>query len=303
MEDMPKHKRVEVETNDAPSLPISSMKSMGKKWLPWIATLCFVGSVFAFLGKDMVSEALFADVLRILGLGLAASLGGIVGFTFESRKSILKAEVSLRQAQERAYDAMAGISKQRPRVPSTLGTESSLERLQNQLAQESTGESSLSAVDVRNLIDQALTENGKSIAALSDVFSRQIEIYQHHARSRAQWSFLFAVVAMLAGLACVAIGGWHVINTKDVTGGVSLAGIGGAMASFLSATFLRVYRVSIEQLHIYFQQPVVNDHILTAQRLANQIGPEEQRHKMYEEIIRKVLTRIEVIGPSPDKKG
>lgn len=135
--------------------------------------------------------------------------------------------------------------------------------------------------------------------SLANLYVQQIKVYQDESTSRARWSFAFAVVSMVLGFACVAAGGWYVLSSNELAAGATVAGIGGAMASFLSATFLRVYRMSIEQLHVYFQQPVVNDHIVTAQRIAEKMEAGEKRDALYEAIIKSVMTRVEATALPP----
>ncbi|GEM_PF-5033426 len=51
------------------------------------------------------------------------------------------------------------------------------------------------------------------------------------------------------------------------------------------STFLRVHRLSLQQLNRYFNQPVINNHILMAQRLADACGENSVQERAYERII------------------
>lgn len=139
----------------------------------------------------------------------------------------------------------------------------------------------------------------EELLALSRVYSRQIEKYQVQTRSRATWSFIAAILAMFAGLIAVFWGGTTLVTArewKQLASGAALSGIGGTISAFITATFLSVHRLSLRQLNRYFRQPVFNDQVVTAQRLADQL-PEDKRSVCYEALITAV---IDVIRRPPD---
>ena len=67
-----------------------------------------------------------------------------------------------------------------------------------------------------------------------------------------------------------------------------IAAIGGAISAYITKTFLDVHKVSLQQLNRYFAQPVINDHILMAQRLADALPNDSPKQKAYEGIIASV---------------
>jgi len=139
-------------------------------------------------------------------------------------------------------------------------------------------------------IKQLIRESREAIqtGALFNLYSKQIELYQQQTRSRASWSFIAAILAMISGLAFVFWGGTVMLSggeTTQLAAGGSIAAIGGAASGFIAKTFLDVHRLSIGQLNRYFQQPVINDHILMAQRLADDIGDADARKNAYETVI------------------
>jgi hypothetical protein len=51
-------------------------------------------------------------------------------------------------------------------------------------------------------------------------------------------------------------------------------------------------KLSLNQLNQYFRQPVLNSHVLTAQRLADGISDKTLREAVYQSIIKKVIELI-----------
>lgn len=134
-----------------------------------------------------------------------------------------------------------------------------------------------------------------TMARMLSLYTEQIEQYQHATRARASWSFNLAMVAMFAGFAFVLWGGTVLVQAGEATvlaAGTILAAVGGAVSAFLAKTFLSVHRLSLLQLNRYFQQPVINEHILMAQRLAEDCGDPETRRKAYEKIIEQVSALV-----------
>lgn len=131
---------------------------------------------------------------------------------------------------------------------------------------------------------------------LFNLYSKQIEMYQQETRSRASWSFICAILAMFAGFGFVFWGGsllLHASETIVLAAGGLLAGVGGAVSAYITSTFLDVHKLSLAQLNHYFQQPVINDHILMAQRLADESGDPETRRRAYEQTIASVNALID----------
>jgi hypothetical protein len=154
--------------------------------------------------------------------------------------------------------------------------------------------------EVRKAEKAAFTEGPEntapSMGKLFNLYSKQIEQYQEQTRSRATWSFIFAIVAMSAGLGFVFWGGIVMLSgteTAQVAVGSVIAGIGGAVSAFIVKTFLDVHRLSLTQLNRYFQQPVVNDHILMVQRLAEEVGDNNIKQKAYETMITSLVKLID----------
>lgn len=146
-------------------------------------------------------------------------------------------------------------------------------------------------------IGRRLTDSYAAVqmGGLFNLYSKQIEKYQTQTQSRAGWSFFCAIAAMISGLAMVVWGGTHIVfyaGWEHVTAGSLISSIGGAVSAYITKTFLDVHKLSLIQLNHYFSQPVINTHILTAQRLADQLVDEQAKQRVYEAIIEKVSNLI-----------
>lgn len=146
---------------------------------------------------------------------------------------------------------------------------------------------------IAELVDRA--QASLQVGVLFDLYSKQIEKYQTETQARAGWSFIFALLAMFAGLGFVIWGGTVVFTTGDwqkVAAGSAISAIGGAVSAYITKTFLDVHRLSLFQLNRYFRQPVLNAYVLTAQRLADQVDEPAARRAAYRDIIGRVVGLI-----------
>lgn len=175
----------------------------------------------------------------------------------------------------------------------------------NSLEKASHGRVSKSAERLEMLGDlsfsQEIPEAQTEVAQhhLLSVYTNQIKKYQEETRSRAVWSFSFAIIAMFAGIVFVFWGGIFILSEQSseaTIAGSVLSAIGGAVSAYITKTFLEVHKLSIQQLNRYFRQPVINEHIIMAQRLADGLEDTQARQTAYQDIIKSVL---QLIGQEP----
>jgi hypothetical protein len=151
--------------------------------------------------------------------------------------------------------------------------------------------------------DQQHGETKPDALQLADLFnlcSAQIKKYEYQTQSRAYWSFICAVVAMSAGIALLCWGAVDLFQgatetartTGHIVSGSIISTVGGAMSAYITKTFLDVHRTSLLQLNHYFKQPVLNSHILSAQRLADRLEDGAVKKEMYRELIKQVIALI-----------
>ncbi|WP_298769163.1 hypothetical protein [uncultured Shewanella sp.] len=139
-------------------------------------------------------------------------------------------------------------------------------------------------------------QNALVMGRLFNLYSKQIEKYQQETRTRASWSFVFAIVSMFLGMGFIFWGGAFILNdtgTDNVVAGAAISAIGGGISAYITKTFLDVHKLSLTQLNKYFKQPVINDNILMAQRLADEVDDIEVRKESYKNIITSITMLID----------
>ena len=107
---------------------------------------------------------------------------------------------------------------------------------------------------------------------------------------------------MFAGFGFIIWGGSVLLNAKEtivLAAGGLLSTVGGAVSGYITRTFLDVHKLSLAQLNHYFGQPVLNDHILMAQRLADESGDPQTRKEAYKIIINCIAG---LINDMPESK-
>lgn len=196
-----------------------------------------------------------------------------------------------KRARERVLEAEKAAFKSAPEAYAQRTDE--LRDSRDSVAQQSS--------ELRKLVHSS--QAALQVGNLFDLYSKQIEKYQTETQARAGWSFIFAIVSMFAGLGFVVLGGAHILTNpgwEHVAAATGISGIGGAVGAFITKTFLDVHRLSLSQLNHYFRQPVLNAHVLTAQRIAEQIPDPLSRQKAYQQILTNVvaLVRDDQTGPT-----
>ena len=150
------------------------------------------------------------------------------------------------------------------------------------------------AEEIKKIVEES--QNTIIMGRLFNLYSQQIEKYQQETRSRAGWSFIFAILSMFLGMFFLFWGGSFILSEAGaghVTAGAAISAIGGGVSAYITKTFLDVHKLSLTQLNRYFKQPVINDHILMAQRLAEDVDDEEVRKISYEKIISSITALID----------
>ena len=150
------------------------------------------------------------------------------------------------------------------------------------------------------------SKDGIKIERLFDLYSKQIEKYQQETRTRATFSFFFAILSMSAGMGFMFWGGSFILadpSANHVAAGAAISAIGGGISAYITTTFLDVHKLSLNQLNRYFTQPVINDHIVMAQRLAEDVKDDEVRKKSYEKIVSSITALIDATNADLHKSS
>jgi uncharacterized integral membrane protein len=277
--------------------------------------------ILALLSVKSVDPKLFHDFDYTVGIivflvVLAAGVLGILKFVFEIYVKAKEARQRQFDAEERARSTLSahwrsatvGSSDGRADVATSEEKmdESSVSREGENAIPAGTipfGGSPNQAIYTHADLAQASLHQSQTVAALFDLYNKQIDRYQTLTQNRAALSFLFAIGAMAVGLLFVFYGGYLATHPKDpnqwapATVGALLSGMGGAISTYISKTFLDVHRLSLLQLNHYFQQPVINSHVLVAQRIADAMdGMGENRKEAYVKILDSVVQLIQQDG-------
>jgi len=116
--------------------------------------------------------------------------------------------------------------------------------------------------------------------------------YHGIATEQAESSFRSSRRAMWCGfvwlLACFSAALFIPVSTGVQILVGALAVVGGALSGFLSRTYIRVYERALQQLNQYFNQPLLNSYLLSAERLIGEMS-EKTRDHAYEAVLQRLL--------------
>ncbi|WP_144381530.1 TRADD-N-associated membrane domain-containing protein [Streptomyces sp. SAJ15] len=119
-----------------------------------------------------------------------------------------------------------------------------------------------------------------------------LEQYHEIATRQANKSFRAALTAMSIGLGVIVatfVASFARDSSADRFFLGSLAAVSAALTGYLSKTYLDVYDRSIRQLNQYFNQPVLNNYFLTAERVTGKLS-DEHKEKLLMRIATDILT-------------
>jgi hypothetical protein len=106
------------------------------------------------------------------------------------------------------------------------------------------------------------------------------EMAEYHAivKAQAQRAFRHSQASMIAGLVILLAGAVTVVVPEVPNQAkyavAALTALGTAIAGFITRTFLRSHEMGVSQLNRFFRQPLVSSYLLTAERVALQLGGE-----------------------------
>ncbi|MFD0378681.1 hypothetical protein [Streptomyces sp. NPDC127112] len=146
--------------------------------------------------------------------------------------------------------------------------------------------------------DQARLDNaaGKlkermELASLVDFNRILLERYHGIATKQANKSFYSSLGAMIVGLLVLIVAfaasmQFNALGERIFIG--SLAALSTVFIGYLSKTFMVVYDRSLQQLNQYFNQPVLNQYFLSAERIVDRLEP-PLRDELLAQIAKDVL--------------
>jgi hypothetical protein len=216
--------------------------------------------------------------LRLARYGLASAIFGLIAY------AIFLSDASLIPQKQTRY-LLGGTSGLLAIVMyfsalSSLGTA----RLRFQEKQEK-----LARGEVYEALDEL--QSSMELPALLRLNRKQIDEYHVLTKGQAASSYLNSQIAMGAGFLILAAGATIALAAHDPTTKVASAAVtavGGALAGYLGRTFIRTYERTLSQLNFFFEQPLVNSYILTAERLVREMGS-DKRDATYERLVEGLI--------------
>ncbi|MFC8935669.1 hypothetical protein ACFT1A_26610 [Rhodococcus sp. NPDC057135] len=132
---------------------------------------------------------------------------------------------------------------------------------------------------------------------------KQMEAYDALARSQAASAHFASMVAGGIGLLTITSGILVIVFAGDSStkyAAALIAAAGAATSGYVAKTFIYVQDGTMQQMRFYFQQPLVQSYLLSAERLIAQL-PEKQRGKQLEHVISAMVAQAHgnSIGHSP----
>ncbi|NKY47990.1 TRADD-N-associated membrane domain-containing protein [Nocardia cerradoensis] len=150
------------------------------------------------------------------------------------------------------------------------------------------------------------------LLGLMEVNRRQMDAYDAQARGQGGSSHWSSLVAMTVGLGIVGAGlTITVVASEDATkyAAAIVAAVGTATGGYIAQTFIRLNSAAQDQVRYYFEQPLVQSYLLTAERFVLQM-PAAERPKQYQALVEAALKqaamvpqhRVPTLGERPLKK-
>ena len=127
---------------------------------------------------------------------------------------------------------------------------------------------------------------------------KSMESYQNISIRQATTSFRMAQAAMVIGLLVLAAGIVLSLSTPNTIAKIASAGlasVGVVLSGYISHTFIRLHESAMQRLYAYYEQPLINSYMLTAERLAGGLD-DGRKSALVEAIIKQALARS---GGSP----
>lgn len=139
---------------------------------------------------------------------------------------------------------------------------------------------------------------------LSKFYRGRINKYQDDTHRKGNWTFFSAMISMATGIGFLYWGGYKIFAQGE---GVSIVGtvittLGAAITTFIAKTFLDIHKQSTSELNHYYKHPVINDHVLMAQRLADEMPEDEYKRAEYQKIITSLTGLVDRMDNINQKK-
>jgi hypothetical protein len=148
-------------------------------------------------------------------------------------------------------------------------------------------------------LDAALDKIGNpTLSGLAKANFKQMRMFTVIALRQARMSYYASLVAASVSLLVLAFGGAVAVGAPALRGQVaagSLTTLGVAMSGFLSATFMKTYRMAARQMSYYYGQPLVHCYLLHAEWLTMLLAedPAPENEQLWKPVIAAAIQASE----------
>lgn len=145
----------------------------------------------------------------------------------------------------------------------------------------------------KGAVDAAVAgiKNEHDLLGLMRANRKQMDAYDAQARAQGVVAHWISVGAMVVGLIIVGVGLWVAVAAEEPAAKYSaaiVAAVGTATGGYIAQTFIRLNSEAQDQVRFYFEQPLVQSYLLTAERFVAQM-PAEDRAKQYQRLIEAAI--------------
>ncbi|MCX5178368.1 TRADD-N-associated membrane domain-containing protein [Streptomyces virginiae] len=134
-------------------------------------------------------------------------------------------------------------------------------------------------LDLQNLIEI----NRAQMKVYQELTTRQAKIASHSCQAAMVFGFLMLVAGAVIALKIATDPAAQVVVG-------SLAVIGSGVSAYIGKTFFAAQRLAMDQLNLYYRQPLVTSYVLQAERLTNRLEEgSSKQHDMVEGVVKRVL--------------
>jgi len=119
-------------------------------------------------------------------------------------------------------------------------------------------------------------------------------IRQYHAitRKHATRSYVSSQIAMAIGLTLLVAGAIYSVQQEGALSKATtaaLTALAGTLSAYVSNTFVKAHNRALDQLNYFFGQPLVNNYLINAERIAEKYVSDAKRDEVMLLIIRQAL--------------
>lgn len=145
-------------------------------------------------------------------------------------------------------------------------------------------------IEEKELVNE-LKQSDTDVATLWELTQKRIDYYHEIATNQARRSFITSQVATGAGfvlIISVAVIAARTTNPISAISAGVVGVVGGGLSAYIGATFMRAQTEATAQMRQFFIQPVEFHRILGAERLMENLEP-EQKADAVQMIIRSLM--------------